>query len=40
MAELVLIGNELIKMTEEEESLVSINKDLKIRIEDLIKRIK
>jgi len=40
MAELVLIGNELIKMTEEKESLVSINQDLKIRIENLIKKIK
>jgi hypothetical protein len=40
MAELVLIGNELIKMTEEKESLVSINQELKIRIENLIKKIK
>ncbi len=40
MAELVLIGNEIIKMTEEKESLVSINQDLKIRIENLIKKIK
>ena len=40
MAELVLIGNELIKMTEEKKSLVSINQDLKIRIENLIKKIK
>jgi hypothetical protein len=40
MAELVLIGNELIKMTEEKESLVSINSDLKSRIENLITKIK
>jgi hypothetical protein len=40
MAELVLIGNELIKMTEEKESLVSINPELKSRIENLIKKIK
>jgi hypothetical protein len=40
MAELVLIGNELIKMTEEKESLVSINPELKSRIENLIEKIK
>ena len=40
MAELVLIGNEFIKMTEETDSIVSINQDLKIRIENLIKKIK
>jgi hypothetical protein len=40
MAELVLIGNELIKMTEEKESLVSINPELKTRIENLIKKVK
>jgi len=40
MKELVLIGKELIKMTEEKETLVSINQDLKIRIENLIKKIK
>ncbi len=40
MAELVLIANELIKMTEQEEPFVSISPDLKTRIENVIKKIK
>ena len=40
MAELVLIGNELIKLTEGKESIIDINANLEQRITDLMKKLK